>query len=182
MKIIKNLEDLLKKWKLEYGDKLIFWELQYEVYNDYLYNLNWNNDEIFLNIDKHKFCSEAYGYNAIYWTFPEAKDFESLFRLSKKIYIEILEEDFNEWEEVYVSQISKEKALENKEKRIFLWKIKHFNICINSDNESQYKNWEIVDITAWNFIYKIYKEIPSERKIITTDKQWEEIQKILKLN
>ena len=93
--------------------------------------------------------------------------------------------DWVEYREVYVSSESVEDALEKKEKRILLyelpWKKRYKYQTVYEFDEKDFINYRNYNISFYDYIAEIPLEEPTERKLICTDTEWEEVQKILKL-
>ena len=155
----------------------------------YIKFIEWNQDSL------NKACKEAerLGYKKL--DKPNALKFEGYWTLSLREYwsyftsctsIETLltdwfkehkiqeEEIFESWEQVAVSQTSKEDAI----KELETDRVKYFYVWKNRD-------WKyIIEIGTWNNHYSDFKyiaKIPQikKRKIKCTDDQFEEIKKIL---
>jgi hypothetical protein len=112
MAIITNLKKLTARGALRENDEVVFLVgdetelVRYEVRSRFLYNLSSMNSRIFdfLNLDKGKFCSEAYGYESGGGGWPESKDedyaaltrvVEALYRIIEKKPIMLLHESLS---------------------------------------------------------------------------------------
>ena len=88
MKITKNNYKRLKKHPIEYGDQVKFelghTTLRYSARQRYMNGDNCYNSRIFdlINVDKMRFCKDAYGYppKDCCWPECETDDYEALSR------------------------------------------------------------------------------------------------------
>ena len=65
-----------------------------------------------------------------------------------------------QYREVYVSDVSVEFALENKEKRVLITELpwKHKYVCVENGHETDFKDWKGYFITTWKYIAEIPKK------------------------
>lgn len=70
------------------------------------------------------------------------------------------EEEMQEGDEVYVSDISEKRAIERKDKIILLRKCSDGYVCIESDYEEDYKKWGMFETEMWKYAVPVPKEQP----------------------
>ena len=137
--------------------------------------------------------AEKIGYKKLYvktaltfegkWLLKLEDDWEYFTTISTEE--ELIQDWYKEYKElfeneVYVSDISIENALDSKNKRIYLTTIWQTHICVTETYESNYRKWEFFSVSGWKYIVKIPKE--EEKKKVTlelTEKQLEQIKDIL---
>ena len=84
--------------------------------------------------------------------------------------------EMKEWDYVYISDVSEEDAIKNKNKKILIRKCSDWYVCILTDWEEEYLKWEAFETTIWDYAVPALKTITIE----VTEEQEEQINNILK--
>jgi len=195
---MKKRFESISKWDLKKYDwkkckaetdcwKIIEWEVCVE--DDWVYILH-NNPQADWDKPNNK---KWYSYT---WSIYTSED-DCIFNNYTYKWIEIetlahneVEVDWVVYRYVYVSDDSEEEALESKYKKILLstlsWKVYSKYICVDDSYTEDFLNWGYYDYLAWDYTVDIEipetKEEKKERKLILTDKEWEDAKNILNIN
>jgi hypothetical protein len=128
------------------------------------------------NWDKLEFMPEMLEYRWKKWKIIEIQYWDYMIEWMWALWFadEMLEPEYKEWEYVLVSNNNKKWV-----KKIFFRTFNNWYWVIWYWYEEEYLKWDFFDTAIYEYI-KPLEEI--KREIICTDKEWKEIQKILKLN
>lgn len=83
-----------------------------------------------------------------------------------------IEEIMQEWDEVYVSDISEEQAIKNKDRYILLRACKNGYVCIVRMYEYCYKEWNTFGTTTWKYAVPI----PQAKTLTIKTEDWQSLE------
>ena len=166
----KNVEEYLQAVK-EYTD----WE--WNSWDSPTYDIGWKGffTEFF---KKWWFCIDykddfLYWSVNVYWKGKEQINY-------KEAILKLKWEAMKEWDIVYVSDYSEEKALKYKEERILLRKCNDWYVCVHRLSQRSYEQWAVFQTTDWNYVVPVPDVGKKEYTIKKLEeKLWETI-KIIK--